>query len=212
MAKESGILNMVLIGGAAYLAWQWWQNQPTTPTVVKNTANAAAKAAADAAALAASNVDAATKAAAAKAAVDAKAASDAAAANNSGGASAKVGKYPYTDKASYQQALVNAVVNAAHGDASTKLTADQWNWYMVNSVGLDFAPDPTNAMAPGQRFTPITAAVYYDALRHQDMLSYPSGLTGLAALTAVINGINRHPLALRAPGNQFYLKPRRVVI
>lgn len=90
----------------------------------------------------------------------------------------KIGKYPYTDKASYQAALVSAVLDAAGGDPSAKHTADEWNWYMTNTVGVNYAPDPTNAMAPGQRYTPITAGVYYDALRFQGLLDYPTGLSG----------------------------------
>lgn len=102
---------------------------------------------------------------------------------------AKVGKYPYTDKSSYQQALVNAAVDAAGGDPSITHTADEWNWYMVNSIGVNFAPAPDGAMAPGQRFTPITAAVYYDALRHQGMLDYPSGLSGMGDIIRMPSGL-----------------------
>lgn len=110
----------------------------------------------------------------------------------------KVGNYAYTDKASYQTALVNAAVDAAGGGPDLKQTADAWNWDMVNKVGVNFSPDPTSAMAPGQRYTPITAAVYYDALRFQNLLDYPSGLSGLRGVVPI-----RIPhMVLTLPGGQ----------
>ncbi len=217
MAKDSGgMLNILLIGGAAYLAWQWYQGA-SAPSITGTTPPAGTT----------TNPPAGTTTTNPPATPTNPVTPTVCPSGTTGTYPncitpppppppqppvAKVGKYPYTDKASYQQALVNAVVDAAGGDSNLKQTADQWNWFMVNSVGVNYSPDPTTAMAPGQRFTPITAAVYYDALRYQNMLDYPSGLAGLATLTHNINRINRHPLAQRASGNQFYLKPRKVVM
>lgn len=128
-----------------------------------------------------------------------------------------MGGIPYAGtKASYTAAVLKALGAVASNSQSQ--TIDEWNWFMANRLGFTgfdtggVDPDQVTGVTGTGRYDAISPATYISAIQSLGLLPYPSGLTGLAALAAGINRINRHPLAQSAPGNQFYPKPRKVVI
>jgi hypothetical protein len=210
MAKDSSsIINIALIGGTVYLAWQWWSSQPATasgasapaPTPpVQPTTPTQPTQPKQPAQLIPKPPDSNPTPPATPTIV--------------GG---QINGVPYSGtKGSYTQAVLQALQTAASGSQSQ--TIDQWNWFMANQlgfVGFDAGvidPDQVIGFTGTGRFDAISPVIYVNALQTLGLLPYPSGLTGLAALAAGINRINTHPLALRAPGNWFYPKPRKVVM
>jgi len=104
--------------------------------------------------------------------------------------------FTYTTKATYLQALINAV-KAASGNSNAQ-TADEWNWFMVNRVGVNLAPALDDSQQASVGMTPgnsLDATTYYNALDKLGLISYPSGLTGLAAAARGMTRRVRHPLA-----------------
>jgi len=100
-----------------------------------------------------------------------------------------------TSKQDYLNSLIAGLNNASGGGSQS---LDVWNWYMVNTLNaIAVGPDPTliAAQAGIGRSDSCTASVYIQAMDELGYISYPSGLSGFAGLTAGIQRINRHPLA-----------------
>ena len=257
MAKDSGgMLNILLIGGAAYLAWQWYQGQSitaaapvtttgTTPPVGSGTTTTNTGASAPPASpttvssflgtpgtpltpqflswLSAKGITGSTPisqsdftALVGQYTIQMATTTPTPPATPAP-TTGTVGGVAYSGtKNSYNNAVISALIKAANGSQSQ--TIDEWNWFMANSLGFTgfdqgtIDPDQVIGVTGTGRNDAISPSTYINALMTLGQLPYPTGLTGLAALAAGINRINRHPLAQRAPGNQLYLKPRKVVM
>lgn len=118
-------------------------------------------------------------------------------------ATGNIGGFTYTTKATYLQALINAVTAAAGG--STAQTGDEWNWFMSSQVGLPFEPDAsivTDQLNIG-RSDSMPASTYYNTLGQLGLIPYPSGLSGLAATARGMHARTSHPLRGRINGRSF---------
>jgi hypothetical protein len=108
---------LILFGGAGYLAYLWYNQQPASSPATTSTTDAAAAAAATAAATAAAKAT-----ADAKAAADQKALIDAAVA-------ATVAN---TDERILEKLAADpALAKGTKGSALNRLKWDQWNWYLA---------------------------------------------------------------------------------